>query len=122
MVDSIIYANLLPILISYWSLLVNNAKHVLVFVIVKFVKFVKDKYIKQFNNADIVFYTEINSRNSIIFNYILDNILLNEEVTSDKGSIYFMDYLSTIMKKKMILKMTNMHFDTKNGELNMIYI
>jgi ATP-dependent 26S proteasome regulatory subunit len=108
--DAMIYAHLVPLIISYWSFVTCYIKELLVYLLTYMGNYVNKTYLVTFSGSNIVLCTEVLSSNTLIYHFMMDNIILNNDVRSDKNSTQFMDSVKQFMEKKD--KKTNNYWDS----------
>jgi SpoVK/Ycf46/Vps4 family AAA+-type ATPase len=100
MVDSLILAQIIPIVFAYWQTMSTLFKNLMVKLVKFSISWINHKFMSQDTNADIVFYSEIPKRNTLLYQFLMDNVIANESVKSDKQSTKFMDVISKFMEDK----------------------
>jgi len=100
LIDSMIFAQLIPLIFAYGSLLTQAFKYVATVIFNYIVKYFSEKYLKKFMSANIVLYTEIKSSHTSLYHFMVNDILTNDDIHSDKNSIQFMDVISEFMESK----------------------
>lgn len=105
-VDSVIFAQLIPIIIAYWQTMSSLFKKLMVKLVKFCIGWFNHKFVNQ-TNADLVFYSEILKKNALLYRFLMDNIVANDDVKSDKESTRFMDIFSKFIDDKKTTTGTN---------------
>lgn len=100
MIDSLIFAQIIPIVFAYWQTMSTLFQNLMVKLVKFCIAWVNHKFMNHNTNADIVFYSEIPKRNTLLYQFLMDNIIANDGVKSDKQSTKFMDVISKFMEDK----------------------
>jgi SpoVK/Ycf46/Vps4 family AAA+-type ATPase len=116
-IDSLILAQLIPILFAYWTTVTNVFKRFLYYLLKLTITYIKTNYISKSNDTKLVFFTDIKKSNTLFYNFIIHNIIMNNELKSDKNSIQFMDIINSFMNndKKDKNTSSNNYYDFEFG-------
>ena len=99
-VDSMIYAQIVPVIFAFWSTMTRVFKKVFVYIVQCVYGYLQSRWISKISDADIVFYTEIKKCDALFYNFVLNNIIKNDDVKSDKNSTQFIDIIQKFMEEK----------------------
>lgn len=96
-VDSMIFAQLIPIIFAYGSFLTKTVKTLMAYLFTNLLRYFSTKYLKNFMSAKLVLYTEIKKTHTVLYHFMLNDILKNDDIHSDKGSTQFTDIIGNLM-------------------------
>lgn len=107
MIDSFILSTLIPLFISYCQTMSNLFKNILVKLFKYLISWINHKFMNQNSNAELVFYSDISKRNTLLYQFLMENIIVNEDVKSDKKSTQFMSVITKFMDDKKSISGTS---------------
>lgn len=99
-IDSMIYAQIVPVIFAFWSTMTRVFKKVFLYLVQCIYGYVQRKWVSKISDADIVFYTEIKKCDALFYNFVLNTIIKNDDVKSDKNSTQFIDVIQKFMEEK----------------------
>ena len=86
--DTMIFTNLIPIIVGYWQTMSVVFKNLLAYLVKYLMNWFNHKFMNQTNNAELVFYSDISSRNTLLYKFLMDNV----EFTNTSSDAFDSDF------------------------------
>ena len=99
MIDSIILAQLVPIIFGWWSFFSRQIKLLLVYLFKFCFKNVRQKLFKSKKQNNLVFYAEVTKTDTKLYDFLLNEVLYNVEVKSDNNTGQYLEDLAGLVYK-----------------------
>ena len=91
--DSLILTQLISVVFAFSSTMTRVFKQVFMYLVKHITSYAQRRLMAGSSDAELVFYTEIKKSDALFYHFIMDTIMKNEDIKSDKNSTQFLDVI-----------------------------